>query len=186
MWKALLPQIPQYLLLGKGYSFSAETYNDYMGANATFTRTIDASQDPLALSSDFHSGPLSVVIPFGIWGAIAWLWFWAAGFWVVWRNYRYGDPELRHVNNFVLASFICCVFVFLFIFGGMADDLGRTAALLGMSVAFNHGVKGPRPAPQANPVFGNPRTALPPRPGLQPGPIQWSRGPRSETQTAHS
>ena len=68
MWSALLPEVPKYLLLGKGYSFSQETFNESMGNGATFQHTIDASQNPLALSSDFHSGPLSVVIPFGIWG----------------------------------------------------------------------------------------------------------------------
>jgi hypothetical protein len=161
IWRALLPEIPGYLLLGKGYSFSQETFTESMGNNATFLNTIDPSQNALALSSDFHSGPLSVIIPFGIWGIIALLWFWAAGYWVVWRNYKYGDPTLRHINIFLYASFIAKCFSFLFIFGALSDDVGGFAALIGMSVALNHGVKGPRPLPKANPAFGSQPLAFP-------------------------
>ena len=82
IWQALLPQVPKYLLLGKGYSFSAQTFNESMGLGATFKNNIDAADNPLALSSDFHSGPLSLVIPFGIWGVLVWLWYMAAGFYV--------------------------------------------------------------------------------------------------------
>jgi hypothetical protein len=119
------------------------------------------------LSSDFHSGPLSVVIPFGIWAVLAWLWFWAAGFWVVWRNYRYGDAELRHINIFFFAFFICKILVFLFIFGAFPEDVGNFGALIGLSIAFNHGVMGPRPIPKANPAFTRPRMDFPARPALQ-------------------
>jgi hypothetical protein len=167
MWSALLPQIPNYLLLGKGYAFSAETFNESMGVNATFSHTIDASQDPLALSSDFHSGPLSVIISFGIWGVLVWLWYWVAGFWVVWRNYKYGDHELRHINMFFFAFFTCKIFVFLFIFGAFQDDVGNFAAIVGLSVAFNHGVMAPRPVPKANPALARPRMDFPGRPALQ-------------------
>ena len=167
MWSALLPQVPQYLLLGKGYAFSAETFNESMGSNATFGHVIDASQDPLALSSDFHNGPLSVVIPFGIWGALGWLWYLAAGYWVVWRNYKYGDPGLRQINIFFFAFFICKVFGFLFIFGAFPEDVGNFGGLIGLSIAFNHGVMGPRPVPKANPAFARPRMDFPARPALQ-------------------
>jgi hypothetical protein len=167
MWAALLPEVPKYLLLGKGYAFSSETFDESMGANATFVHTIDASQDPLALSSDFHSGPLSVILPFGIWGVLGWLWYLVAGYWVVWRNYKYGDPELRHINIFFFAYFICKVLVFLFIFGAFQDDVGGFAGIIGLSVAFNHGVMGSRPVPKANPAVVRPRMDFPARPALQ-------------------
>lgn len=144
MWEALLPQVPKYLLLGKGFAFSSETYNESMGANATF-KSVDASEDPLALSSDFHSGPLSLIIPLGIWGVLAWLWYWAAGFRVVWRNYRFGDPALRQINLFLFAWFICKCVIFLFVFGGVVEDVATFASIIGLSIVLNHGVKG-RPA----------------------------------------
>jgi len=151
IWKALLPQVPHYLLLGKGYSFSAETFNEFMGANATF-RTIDAADNPLAMSSDFHSGPLSVVIPLGIWGVLAWLWFWAASFRVFWRNYHYGDPALRHFNAYLIAAFIASCLSFLFIFGDLVSQMCQYAGLVGLSIALNHGVMSPRSFPAARPA----------------------------------
>lgn len=169
MWQALLPEIPQYLLVGKGFSFSAETFNDYMGKTATFHNILDAADDPLALSSDFHSGPLSLIIPFGIWGIIAWLWYWLAGFFVVWRNYRYGDPDLRHINLFLFASFISKCFGFVFIFGSVVEDVAGFAAVIGLSIALNHGVKShvsvkSRMAAAPAPAIGN--QILPARPAL--------------------
>ncbi len=140
IWESLLPEVPKYLFLGKGYAFSAETFNESMGNNATFQKVIDPSQNPLALSSDFHSGPLSVVITFGIWGVLVWLWYWAAGFRVVWRNYHYGDPALRHLNLMLFALFVSKVFGFLFIFGGIVEDVAGFAGIIGLSLALNHGV----------------------------------------------
>jgi hypothetical protein len=166
MWSALLPQIPQYLLLGKGYSFSAETFNEYMGRGATF-KSLDAGEGALALSSDFHSGPLSVVISFGIWGVLAWLAYWVAGFRVVWRNYHYGDPQLRQINLYLFAAFVCKCFGFLFIFGGIVDDVAGFASLIGLSLALNYGVARPQPEPKAVPDAAKPRLPLPARPALQ-------------------
>jgi hypothetical protein len=168
MWEALLPQVPKYLLLGKGYAFSAETFNESMGATAMFQKNIDAAENPLALSSDFHSGPLSVVLSFGIWGVLVWLWYWAAGFFVVWRNYRYGDPVLRHINLYLYAAFVGKCFFFLFIFGGVVEDAGGFGAIIGLSIALNHGVmRRPKFAVQAVPA---PRPA--PAPGRTPFPAR--------------
>lgn len=162
IWQALLPQIPKYLLLGKGYSFSQETFNNYMGNTATFKSTINAAENPLALSSDFHSGPLSVVISFGLWGVFVWLWYWAAGFRVVHRNYLYGPSELRHVNLFLYAWFLCMAFSFLFIFGGVVEDVGHFAGIIGLSAALNYGARGPeaRTQPPPEPVRPRPSARL--------------------------
>jgi hypothetical protein len=166
MWKALLPEVPKYLLLGKGYAFSQETFNESMGADATFHTTIDAADNPLALSSDFHSGPLSLVLPFGIWAVLLWLWYWAAGFLVVWRNYRYGDPSLRHINVFLYAVFLAKCFSFIFVFGSFVDDVGHFAGIIGLSIALNHGVmrRGATPSFVAAPKDPSNRRPFPTRP----------------------
>jgi hypothetical protein len=169
IWKALLPEVPKYLLLGKGYAFTAEVFNESMGHDAMFGRyqTIDAAQNPLALSSDFHSGPLSVVISFGLWGTLAWLWYWVAGFWVVWRNYHYGDPAIRHLNLFLFAFFVSKCFSFLFIFGNLVEDVGAFAGIIGLSVALNHGVMRARPQPKFNPPAADTPFAIPAGPAFQ-------------------
>jgi hypothetical protein len=88
-----------------------------------------------------------VVIPFGIWGVIALLWFWIAGWRALWKNYRYGDPALRTVNIFLLAYFIARVFQFLIVFGGLYGDIYYFTSIIGLSVSLNGGIRRPAPAP---------------------------------------
>jgi Na+/proline symporter len=109
-----------------------------MGWNSPF-QAVDASQQGLALSFDYHNGPLSVVLPFGIWGVIVFLWFMAASLRVVYCNFRYGDPSLQTINTFLWA-------ILLFQFGGFmfggafANDMMRFIGPLGLSIAINGGV----------------------------------------------
>lgn len=152
MWNALLPQIPQYLLLGKGLAISPEDYNSLMGNSSALGQAgarIDASQDPLALSYDYHNGPLSVLIPFGIWGALAFVWFMAVAVRALYANFRYGDPELRTINCFLFANFLALLADFLFVGGGIASDLMKFTGLVGLSVALNGGIC--QPATQWSP-----------------------------------
>ena len=46
MWKALLPEVPQYLLLGKGFAFSAEAYDMSMGRDAKFKKSLTPRKIP--------------------------------------------------------------------------------------------------------------------------------------------
>src|SRR4029077_2244465 len=110
MWKGLLPQVPQHLLLGKGYAITQEDFQ-MMGMDTSF-RSADASQQGLALSFDYHNGPLSVVIPFGIWGFVAFCWFLWSTCWVMYSNFRYGDPALKTINTFLFADLIRHVLMF--------------------------------------------------------------------------
>jgi hypothetical protein len=170
MWQALLPQIPQYLLLGKGYVISPLDYDFVMGPEASIHNTF-AEDQGMALSEDFHSGPLSVIIPFGIWGAIALLWFLIAGTRVVYANYRYGDPELKTVNTFLLAAFVAQIIFFLFVAGAFNGDMLRFCGLLGLSVSFNGGMRrrapATRPAPQTQPTGSFSRIPSAPLPAFQ-------------------
>src|SRR5208337_1992794 len=99
MWKALLPQVPKHLLLGKGYAFSSNQFQLLEGHDAAIQTTFEDEQFA-AVVGGYHSGPLSVILVFGIWGVIGLVWFWAAGIGVLYNNYRYGDPALRTVNTF--------------------------------------------------------------------------------------
>jgi hypothetical protein len=172
MWKALLPQVPQYLLLGKGMAISPEEYNEMMGNTAlgTATGVFDPSQNPLALSYDYHSGPLSVVLPFGIWGCIGFLWFLAASLRVMYRNFRYGDPSLQTINLFLFVIFSVSTFMFMFACGALSTDMAKFIGFLGLSVALNGGVCRPVPQPvPAKETFLRPRDVLPgsrPRPAF--------------------
>ncbi|MGD1089271.1 MAG: hypothetical protein ABR955_11175 [Verrucomicrobiota bacterium] len=139
MWQGLLPQVPRYLLLGKGYVISPLDYQFVMGPQASVQNTF-AEDQGLALAEDYHSGPLSVVIPLGIWGAIAFLWFLIAGVRVVYANYHYGDPALNTANSFLLAAFVAQIIFFLFVFGDLSNDMLKFCGLLGLSVSLNGGM----------------------------------------------
>jgi hypothetical protein len=148
MWKALLPQVPQYLMLGKGYAMSANDYQLLAGSDAAIRGVGTFNENQImALSGAYHSGPLSVVMTFGIWGVIAVVWFWVASIWVLCRNYRYGDPALRTVNTFLLAVFVARIIFFFLIFGDITDDMLRFGGWIGLSVSLNGGVCRPAPEP---------------------------------------
>ena len=159
MWHDLWPQVPQYLLLGKGYAFSQLELQESMGhgvfANGIAAQ-LDASQDSLALSGDYHSGPLSTLMPFGIWGGIGMLWLMAACLRIHYRNYKYSLSELKTVNSFMLASCIVHIFSFFFLFGSFSNDVGEFAKQVGLCIALNGGVLGPKPQsafqPQLQPL----------------------------------
>jgi hypothetical protein len=131
-------------------------------------KAASSDQEGLALSGDYHSGPLSVIIPFGIWGTVIFLWLLGAAGRAIYRNWRYGDPELRIINTFLLALFVAKVLVFFFIFGGFAGDVQMFAGYVGLSISLNGGVAKPAPEPVPEPsqaaglpdLLPRPRTAM--------------------------
>jgi hypothetical protein len=72
---------------------------------------------------------LSVILPFGIWGMIAFVWFIAGSVWVMYRNYRYGPPELESLNAFLFAMYFWT-----------ATNTSAFTGIFGLSVAINRGV----------------------------------------------
>jgi O-antigen ligase len=142
IWRDTWPKVPQYLLLGKGYALSKEDF--LMMGDGTFSNGIemqmDKSMTALAISGDYHNGPLSTLMPFGVWGAISIIWVMLASLYVLVRNYRYGDAELKTVNAFFMVVCIQQCIGFCFLFGSYSDDIGKFAKLVGFSIALNQGV----------------------------------------------
>ncbi len=168
MWEALLPQIPQHLLLGKGFAISPEDYDEMMGGQTAF-RAVDAGEQSLALAGDYHNGMISVVLSFGIWGVIVILWFMLAGFRVLYLNLKYGRPELYTINAMLfilyfneMGSYLCCL-------GGLgiSTDMAFFTGPIGMSIALNHGVCHPAPKPVAMLETAGRRQLVPPIPAYQ-------------------
>jgi len=137
MWKQLLPEVPRYLIKGKGYSIDP---NELYMVNEAVSRGTASTYDAAMVAGDYHSGPFSVIIPFGLGGAIAFLWFLAASFYTFYCNFRYGDPYLCHINALLLAFFVVQTFLFFFVFGALHSDLLVFAGLAGLSVSLNGGV----------------------------------------------
>jgi hypothetical protein len=167
IWRDLWPKVPQYLLLGKGYALTADDFNA-IASQGGLAAQLDASNEALAISGDYHNGPLSTLIPFGIWGAIGIIWLQLASLWVMLRNYRYGEPELDTFNRYMLAWQILQIFSFYFVFGAFDGDVGHIAIYTGLSIAMNQGICRPKPKPASNPRI-KPLAAPAPAPAPQAG-----------------
>ena len=150
IWKRVLPSVPQYLFLGKGYAIDAAELR--MLSEGFRQSAVDQSEAAI-LVGDYHNGPLTLIIPLGIFGVIGFLWFVWAGFRVLLNNLRHGDPALFHINAFLFASFAAKVLFFLFIFGSFYSEFMLMTGLIGLSVSINGGVSQPAPAPELKPSF---------------------------------
>ena len=168
MWKIMAAQIPDYFWLGKGYATSS---SDLYFAQQSAMRGLAGNFETSLVAGDYHSGPLSVIIPFGIWGVLAFVAFLIAVGRALYCNYRFGDPSLKTINTLLFAYFLARVVSFLFIFGAFDSDLILFCALAGLSVSLNGGVArpssrlqtatqpvdNPTPAPDMVPAFASRR-----------------------------
>jgi len=151
MWRVVTPEIPKYLLLGKGYAINpADMYLAVESARRGFR-----GDEPAIITGSYHSGPLSIIIPFGIWGVMVIVWFWIASVRVLYLNRRHGQPRLRNINTFFLAYFIARILQFLFVFGGINSDLPTFVGILGLSISINGGVRKPGALPQSTAQDGD-------------------------------
>lgn len=168
MWQVLWPEIPKHFWVGKGLTASA---TDFYLVNESARRGLSADFEGSIIVGDYHSGPLSVILPYGIWGVLAFLFLIGAGFRVLWNNYRFGDPALRKVNVFLISSFAAKTIMFLGVFGAIHTDFVVFAGLLGMSIALNGGECKARREPDAVP---EPQPSLAPM--TRPAPFFPGRG----------
>jgi hypothetical protein len=157
MWKEVLPEVPKYLIIGKGLGFSAA---DQVAAGLE-ERALGGTAGTEVVG-DYHNGPLSVIIPFGILGAVGFLWFLAAAFRVLYRNYKYGHPEYKKLNTLLFAYFTTKTFFFFVIFGGFYSELMTFTGLVGLSVSLNGGVAQPMVVVQPPPRQQQPIRFRPP------------------------
>ena len=136
MWRSLWPEVPRYLFKGKGYALDQRELMLLQDANM---RGYGNSNEVYMYAGDYHNGPLSLVIPFGLYGVAAFLWFLAVGVRVLYHNYRFGDPALRQVNAFLFAYFVARIIFYFCIFGTFFGELFYFTGAVGLSVALNGG-----------------------------------------------
>jgi len=159
MWRDVLPDVPRYLILGKGYSFDPRVI-DIVRINTHPTGYAEGSE----IVGDYHNGLLSVILPFGIFGVLTFFWFVAAAGRVFYWNYRYGEASLKNINTFLFAFFLAKLIFFLVIFGSLYVDLPMFAGIVGLSISLNGGVaKRPAEAPEPTQVINRFRLS----PGLR-------------------
>jgi hypothetical protein len=137
MWRTVWPEVPKYLLVGKGYAIDP---TDLYLASEAGRRGLLPDYSESLTAGDYHSGPLSVLIPFGAGGTIAFLWLLGAGIKVLYCNRRYGDARLKLINDFFFTYFLAECLFFLFVFGDLKSQLCLFVGILGLSVSLNGGV----------------------------------------------
>jgi len=138
MWRSLLPEVPRYWFMGKGYLIDANALS--LGFES-LVRGVGSRWEAAALAGDYHNGPLSLVIPLGGLGVVAFVWFLIAGGRVLWANYRHGLDELRTINRFLLAYFLVRIVYFIFIFGSFYQEVFVFTGLVGISLCLNGGLR---------------------------------------------
>jgi len=143
MWRNTLPEVPQYWFMGKGYLVDANALS--LGFES-LARGLGSRWEAAALAGDYHSGPLSLVIPLGGLGVVAFGWFLIAGGRVLVSNYRHGPAELKTVNRFLLAYFLVRITYYILVFGSFYRDLFIFTGVVGLSLSLNGGVRRPQPA----------------------------------------
>jgi hypothetical protein len=144
MWRTLLPEVPKYFFWGKGYALNPTDL--YLGEE-NLRRGLGPASEVAILAADYHNGPLSILIPLGIWGAVGFLWFFIAAGRVLYLNYRFGESSLRIINTALLAFFVGRAVVFFLFFGSLDGDMFVFTGLAGLSVSLNSGI---RAAPAAD------------------------------------
>lgn len=165
MWSELVPDVPKYLLLGKGYNINTAELEqvDLVWQHPEYHGMVTPGEGA-KLAGDYHNGPLSVIIPFGVFGAIGFIWFLVAGGRVLYRNYKFGDPALQRINRFLYAYYLMKVIMFFVIFGSLYSDFVGFTGLVGLSVALNGGLRRPALAPAPSRPVNQLRLEGAPRP----------------------
>lgn len=140
MWRVVLAEVPQYLWLGKGYTFSG---TDFMLMQESVRRGMFTSYEDTLVSGNYHNGLLTLIIPFGLPGTLAFAAFLVASWRVLHANYRHGRPDLKRINTFLIAYFTARLVFYLGFYGQFDLDLMIFTGVVGLSISLNGGVSSP-------------------------------------------
>ncbi|MEP6662092.1 MAG: hypothetical protein ABJC04_00385 [Verrucomicrobiota bacterium] len=137
IWRRVLPEVPDYFWVGKGFSLNTREMELLSSpASTEQNNTIEMA----ILAQDYHSGPLTLLLPLGIGGLIGFIWFLIASIKVLLKNYRNSPPQLLTLNTFLLSYFMARSIFFFLIFGSFYSDLLSFVGVIGLSISLNHGV----------------------------------------------
>jgi hypothetical protein len=140
IWKRMLPEIPEHFFVGKGYALNPRDLEFAQEAMRRLGGDVH-SREVAILAGDYHSGPLSIILPLGIFGVVAFLWFVMAALKVLYLNYKFSPPTLKFVNTFLLSCFIARLAYFVSIYGHFYSGLMVFTGLVGLSISINGGVR---------------------------------------------
>jgi len=162
MWRVLIGDIPKYFWRGKGFAIDPkDLYFATEGLRFGGASGIDGS----IVAGDYHNGPLSIIIPFGIWGVLSFLWFTLAAIRALWLNFKNSGEDLKKVNTFLFVFFVGKLIFFSVIFGVLWMDMLLFTATVALSVSINRGVR-------TAPAVSSQELVLQPTPQVVAGTLQ--------------
>lgn len=144
IWKAVLPEVPKYFLLGKGFAYSGT--DAYLATEAIRRGIAYTIDEATIIGGYYHQGILSIIIPLGIWGLLLFGWFCWASLKVLFQNYRYGSERLKLINTALLSAFVGRLVFYIFFYGQFDQDLFLLTGIVGLSIALNGGGRRAREA----------------------------------------
>ena len=144
LWGMFIQEVPRYFWLGKGMAVSTTD----MELRDVFEKASGGNLYGSYIVNEHHNGLIGVLLPYGIWGLLSFIWLLWAGIWVLAHNFRHGSEALRHVNAFALAAFLAWIPIFFTVQGTLHWQLKNFTGLVGLSVALNHGLAGAAQAVQ--------------------------------------
>jgi hypothetical protein len=139
MWHVVIQEVPEHIWFGKGYALDP---TDIYMAEESVKRGFQKDYEMFVKAGDYHSGPLSVLVPFGVVGATLLILFLIAAVRVLYRNFKHGDVAVRNINVTLFSSFVARLIYFTLFFGGVEADLWLFASTVGIGLAVNGGVAG--------------------------------------------
>ena len=141
MWMTVLPQVPEHFWTGRGFLYSPTEQNiAQIGAMSS----VFSSYEAALVEGTFHQGILTLLIPLGITTLVGFFWFVSLGLRITWRNYRFGDEAIKHINLFIFSILASRVLIYLLFYGQFETDMQVFAGLIGLSMALNGGVAMPK------------------------------------------
>jgi hypothetical protein len=132
IWKIGLQEVPRYLVIGKGFTYS--------GGDMEWVHNMGASISAIEwalVGSWYHNGPLTLLVCLGLPGTITFIWLLvASGRWLR-RQWLTGREDLRTINLFIYALFLERVIFFFVFYGQIELDVISFTSLVGFSLAIN-------------------------------------------------
>jgi O-antigen ligase len=164
IWRRVTPEIWQHFWVGKGLTASARNY--YLETQA-YRQGLADEYEMTILTGDYHNGPLTLIIPFGIGGVIAFVAFLVAGLRVLWRNRNQGTGWLPNINRVLLSVYLAKIIFFFVVFGSFATEFFAFTGLVALSISLNGGIATasasvPKAAPKRSTTEPEPSTDVVP------------------------
>lgn len=133
MWKDVVAELPKYLAVGKGYALDPGELALAMEADRRNWTTYAWA----IVTGTYHNGALTLLMPFGLGGGLAFVWFAIVSIKYLYRRSRYGVPELKTANTFLLAYFVARLIFYFGVFGSFYNDFFVFTGIIGLSISLN-------------------------------------------------